>query len=371
MKKLIFRKFLLDTTNFFLISLISLSLIVWVMQAVNFLDYITEDGHGIKVYLYYTLLNLPKIISRILPTIFFISLFYTIIKYESNNELIIYWTNGIKKKQFMNVVIIFSIFFLLFQILLTSLVVPTSQNAARSHIRSSNIDFFPSLIKEKQFIDVVDKLTIFIEEKKSNGELKNIFLKEEAPEVENNQIVVAKKGNLITRGLKSYLVLYDGIFIKKQNKKIKNFEFKKTRFDLTKFATKTTTHPKIQELSTIKLIRCIKLFNADPNYHDEKDIFCKKSTVKFSKQELFKRLFIPFYIPVVSLIACFLILKNKEDYNYNFFKILIFVIAIIVIVISEISTRYSVQNDQLSIIFLFLPFLIFFHNYFIFLKRKT
>ena len=288
MKKLIFRKFLLDTTNFFLISLISLSLIVWVMQAVNFLDYITEDGHGIKVYLYYTLLNLPKIISRILPTIFFISLFYTIIKYESNNELIIYWTNGIKKKQFMDVVIIFSIFFLLFQILLTSLVVPTSQNAARSHIRSSNIDFFPSLIKEKQFIDVVDKLTIFIEEKKSNGELKNIFLKEEAPEVENNQIVVAKKGNLITKGLKSYLVLYDGIFIKKQNKKITNFEFKKTRFDLTKFATKTTTHPKIQELSTIKLIRCIKLFNADPNYHDEKDIFCKKVQLNFQSKNYSK-----------------------------------------------------------------------------------
>ncbi len=371
MKKLIFRKFLLDTTNFFLLSLISLSLIVWVMQAVNFLDFITEDGHGIKVYLYYTLLNLPKIISRILPTIFFISLFYMIIKYESNNELIIYWTNGIKKNQFMHNIVIFSIFFLFIQIILTSLVVPTSQNAARSHIRSSNIDFFPSLIKERQFIDVVDKLTIFIDERKANGELKNIFLKEETSDQKENQIVVAKKGNLITEDFKSYLILYDGVFIKKQNKKITNFEFNKTKFDLTKFATKTTTHPKIQELSTNQLIKCIKLFMEDPEYNNKKDIFCKKSTVKYSKQELYKRLFIPFYIPVVSLIACFLILRNKDDYSYNFFKIFIFIIAIIVIIISEISTRYSSQSDELTIIFLFLPFLIFFNNYLFFLKRKT
>ena len=144
-----------------------------------------------------------------------------------------------------------------------------------------------------------------------------------------------------------------------------------SKFDLTKFTTKTTTHPKIQELSTNKLIKCIKSFMEDPEHDDKKDIFCKKSTVKYSKQELYKRLFTPFYIPVISLIACFLILKNKEDYNYNYFKILIFIIAIIIIVISEVSTRYSGQSDGLSKIFLFLPFLLFFNNYFIFLKRKT
>ena len=39
-----------------LISL-SLSLIIWVIQAVNFLDYIAEDGHGLKTYFSITLLS--------------------------------------------------------------------------------------------------------------------------------------------------------------------------------------------------------------------------------------------------------------------------------------------------------------------------
>ena len=50
-KNLIFKKFFLDNTQFFFICLLSLSIIVWVIQAVNFLDFVTEDGHGLLVYI--------------------------------------------------------------------------------------------------------------------------------------------------------------------------------------------------------------------------------------------------------------------------------------------------------------------------------
>ena len=89
MEKLIFRKFFFDIIGFFLIGILSLSLIVWVIQAVNYLDFVSEDGHSFKVYFYYTLLSLPKIFSRLLLFIFFISIFYTILRYEEKNELII------------------------------------------------------------------------------------------------------------------------------------------------------------------------------------------------------------------------------------------------------------------------------------------
>ena len=75
-KKLIFQKFFFDNTYFFLICILSMSVIVWVIQAVNFLDFITEDGHGLNVYFKYTLLNLPKIISRLMPFIFFVAIFF-------------------------------------------------------------------------------------------------------------------------------------------------------------------------------------------------------------------------------------------------------------------------------------------------------
>ena len=75
MKKLIFKKFEKDIFQFFLLVSLSISLIVWVIQAVNFLDIVTEDGHGFRVYFLYTLLSLPKIFSKILPFIYFVSIF--------------------------------------------------------------------------------------------------------------------------------------------------------------------------------------------------------------------------------------------------------------------------------------------------------
>ena len=66
MKKLIFQKLFKDILVLFIVLSLSLTVIVWVMQAVNFLDFVSEDGHGLKVYFSYTLLNFPKIFSRLL-----------------------------------------------------------------------------------------------------------------------------------------------------------------------------------------------------------------------------------------------------------------------------------------------------------------
>ena len=63
MDKLIFRKFSLDIVNFFLISSFSITLVL-IIQAVNFLDLVSDDGHSLNVYFYYVSLNLPKIFSK-------------------------------------------------------------------------------------------------------------------------------------------------------------------------------------------------------------------------------------------------------------------------------------------------------------------
>ena len=118
MKKLIFRKFLLDLFWSFCVLIISFSVIVWVIQAVNYLDFISEDGHGFKVYFLYTLFNFPKIFSKLFLISLFISLFYIITKYENDNELSIYWSVGISKINFINKVLKFSILLLILQFLL-------------------------------------------------------------------------------------------------------------------------------------------------------------------------------------------------------------------------------------------------------------
>ena len=108
MKKILFRKLLSDCLVFFLVALISTSIIIWIFQAVNFLDIIVEDGRDYIVYINYSLLSLPKIISKIVPFAIFFSFYYVIDRYEVNNELMIFWNFGVEKIQLANFLIFIS-----------------------------------------------------------------------------------------------------------------------------------------------------------------------------------------------------------------------------------------------------------------------
>tara|TARA_B100001146_G_C16137277_1_gene415109 strand:+ start:58 stop:1212 length:1155 start_codon:yes stop_codon:yes gene_type:complete len=375
MKKLIFKKFAKDVFQFFLLVSISISLIVWVIQAVNFLDIVTEDGHGFKVYFLYTLLSLPKIFSKILPFIYFISLFYIILKYENENELIIFWTIGIKKIEFVNVLLKFSIFYLILQLLFTTYIVPTTLDKARSYIRGSNVDLFSSIIQEKKFIDVVKDLTIFVEEKNINGDLKNIFLKEKIGENEY-QTIIAKEGKIKKYDIKTTLLLFDGKIINNNNKKINSFEFSKTEINLSKFTTKTTTHPKIQEIGTYDVLACIvRLKNFNNAYISNVFITNKKlnncipENLKDTFQEIFKRFVSPLYLLTLSLIACLIIIKSKDDYEYFKHKFGLFILGVITIIISEISIKYSSTNTIQNIQIFSLPVL-FLVTIYLYIKLK-
>tara|TARA_Y100000590_G_scaffold469928_1_gene660751 strand:- start:7061 stop:8218 length:1158 start_codon:yes stop_codon:yes gene_type:complete len=376
MKKLIFRKFAKDVFQFFLLVSVSISLIVWVIQAVNFLDIVTEDGHGFKVYFLYTLLSLPKIFSKILPFIYFISLFYIILKYENENELIIFWTIGIKKIEFVNVLLKFSIFYLIFQLLLTTYIVPVTLDKARSYIRSSNVDLFSSIVQEKKFIDTVKNLTIFVEEKNNSGELKNIFLKEKIGKNES-QIIIAKGGIIQKYSNKSALILFDGKIINNNKQKTNSFKFSKTEVNLSRFETKTTKTPKIQEIQTYDILACIVKLKSLSNYlffdffeSDKKLYNCGSANlVDASFKEIFKRIISPFYLLILPMIAALIIVKSKDDFAYTRYKFGLFLLGVTTIIISEVSIKYFSSNFLQNLYLIILPIIFFFLIY-IYFKIK-
>ena len=255
MKKILFRKLLSDYMSFFLIALLSTSIVVWVFQAVNYLDIMIEDGRDYAVYLNYSLLNFPKILSKLLPFILFFSLFHVTSKYENNNELIIFWTFGITKIKLINFIFKFSIILMLIQITLSSLIIPKSQDIAKSFLRTSTVNFYGNFIKPQRFNDTIKDVTIYSEKKDIKGNLYNLYLKKE---IDNNnfQITFAKKGEFKEYNNIPVLVLYDGATITGQNNDITNFSFSKSDFPLNDFETNTTTYKKTQELNSINLIKC-------------------------------------------------------------------------------------------------------------------
>ena len=346
------------------------------------------------------------------------------------------------KNEFANRVIKFSFFILLFQIFLGAIIVPFTQDKARSYIRTSKIDLFPSLIEQKKFVDTVSNLTIFVDKKdKKSGELKNIFLKD-TKDKKNTQIIYAKRGRILNNGGINSLILINGKIINFNNGKKKSFDFKQTEFNLSNYVTKSTTYPKIQEISSLNFSQCIYniYFNnyipfanilqlasnkkikemhiignnisgifsdgtsfvsyvKDPkkfienhpstvtnstlshkqsslftfigkNHFSLVSNFCNQDNLKNVIQELLKRIYLPLYIPLLSLIASMIILSSKSKVNFTSYKIKLFITGFLVLVISEISIRFAGSSElKNDIIFLILPIILFVIFYKIF-KNK-
>tara|TARA_Y100000741_G_scaffold237200_1_gene181519 strand:+ start:2947 stop:4092 length:1146 start_codon:yes stop_codon:yes gene_type:complete len=371
MNKLIFRKFALDIVNFFLIASFSITFIVWIIQAVNLLDLVSDDGHSLNVYFYYVSLSLPKIFSKTIIFVFFISIFYVINKYNNSNELIVFWNNGIQKIKFINFILLFSILFLTLQLVLNLFIVPKSQNLGRLYIKESNIDFFPKLISEKKFINVVKNLTILVEHYEKNGKLKKIYINEK---IDNgSKIIVSESGIILKKNKKYILRLYNGGITNINKDNAYTLNFSETDYDLSNFSTKSITHQKIQELNSFTMLNCIKeiylkkeLFNNKFIRSPENEA-CHERTVKSIGEELYKRLVLPFYILIISLIAASLVIEPKSKYFFKLHKINIFLIGVTIIIISQLSIKYFLNSINISYLILSLPLILVFIYYIILL----
>ena len=376
MKKILFRKILIDFLHFLMLTLISTSIILWIFQAVNYLDLVIEDGRNYGVYFTYTLLSLPKIISKILPFSIFFSFYFILNKYENNNEMIIFWSFGINKIFLINFFLKFSILLMLFQIFLTTLLIPKTQDIARSLIRTSNLNFFEEIIKEKKFNDTVKDLTIHIDEKDAEGNLKNIYLKRDLGE-NNFEVTYAKRGNFKIINNIQLLILYEGKNITSNNNNITNFNFSETTINLSKIESNIMKVTKTQENTTIDLFKCYYLLKKNKVNKIEKNKFfrienCTLQNLKVILRELYKRIFIPIYIPSLVIISLLLFLTSKQNINFTKHKIYIFMMGLLLIIISETSLRYVGSDINENIFLILFPFFSIFLLYiFLFINLKN
>ena len=367
MEKILFRKLLLDYLSFFLATIISTSIVIWVFQAVNFLDIIIEDGRDYLVYINYSLLNFPKILSKIFPFTLFFSIFYITTKYELQNELIIFWNHGIHKMEVVNFISKISIFLTLIQLCFTCITVPSLQDTARSLLRESTMNFYGNFVKPKKFNDTIKNITIYSEKKNEEGMMINLYLKKKINNDEF-QVTFAKKGKFQLIGNTPILVLYDGATITSKKQKLTNISFSKSDFSLLNTETNTTTYKKTQELSSAKLIKCLNNFyKFDKNSFEQKSIKienCNILNLNNIFKEFYKRFIIPFYIPLLSVLPFLLIIFSKENQYYQKMRLITFVFGLIILIGSETTVKFItndlVFNSLLSLIPIFFFILIYF-----------
>ena len=343
----------------YLSILFAFGLIIWITQAVRLLDLIGEEGNSITTYFLYILSILPKFFSRISIIIFFISFVVTISKFEEHNELRALWFSGLEKKKFINYLLRSTVIFVLILIIIRCFIIPHFSNYSRYLLLNTGVGAIGPLLKQNNFNNPLKKITIYVGKKNQINELEDIILFEDDANIKKT--IIAKSGVVINENNKNLLVLVEGsIQEERKDRKISILDFDKTTLDLSQYSKKTVDYYKFNEMFFLELLK--KSNN--------------KNDVQLSNivGELNDRIVMPLFIPSLVLLACLLIITNKEIINNNFIKLIIFSYGILIIIISEILLDFSSKNINSSLFLYVAPIIFFIINWLLlnfFLNREN
>ena len=353
----IYQNFLKEILKTFLVILFGLSLIAMTVKAVNFLDLIVDNGYSIKTYFIYTILNFFGIITKFIPLSFLIALFLFIIKQIRGNEFVILWTSGVKKLKIVNLFFATSIIIVLFYIFLSSLITPFSLNKSRLLLTKDGFNSFLPTIKVQQFSDSFKGFT-FIVEKKFKNQIENVFIHDKSDILKNltsenpltsSTTIISNKGIVEEKKM----ILFDGyILTEKNNSKNDLVKFEQLNISLKNLENNIIQQPKFQETSTLTLIKCFL------NISEIKFLDCRKGSKTEVITTLNRRFSLPFYIPVISLMFSFLLIKTNVKKNYFLNKYNLFILSFLILLYAELMIRFTGLSKLMSFIFISTPFII-------------
>ena len=362
----IYQNYLLDIFKTLLTILFSLTIIAWTVRAVNFLDLIVENGYPLATYFKYSILNIFGIVPKFIPLSFLLAIIIFILKQIQENELVILWTSGVKKIFLVNLFFIFSLIITILYLLFSTYITPLALNKSRQLLSSEDFTSFLPTIKVQQFSASFNGITFIVDQKNKN-EIQNIFLQDNANVLQNFSSNKLKNtsNTIITRsGLveQEKLILFNGQIISsaRDNSKNEIIKFEQLNVDLNNFSNTTIKTAKIQETSTIQLISCLnfKFFNTSN---------CKSNFKEEIIPTLNRRIILPFYIPVIALIASFLLIKSKKRFFFN--KISIFTYCFIILLYAELIIRYTGINTIAANLFIFSPVILCLFFYFFLINQ--
>ena len=315
--------------------LATLSLLIWITQSARLLYLVTDTGLSINTYVNYIVFLIPKSISQLMVISLLISFFLSIMKFQTNKELEIYWLSGISKMEIVFLVIKTSLLLTALALFFYIYLAPISSKKSRELIANSEFSLVNSLVKKNNFNSPLKGLTIFVNKNDNQGNLEKIYI------FENNKTIISKTGRVLNIDEKNYLELSDGVIHEKNTQNnITTIKFQKTLFDFTKYQRNIITQPKVQERDTFWLL-------------DEYG----KSKNPSVLYEIHKRIFKPLLIPIIAILCCFTLYANNEKINLNKIRISIFSFSTLFIIFFEVLLDFSAKSIYFKYFLYSLPVL--------------
>lgn len=174
----------------------SLTSIVWLTQALRFIDFIVNQGVSIAIFLKLTALLLPSLLLMILPVALFSAVLFVYNRLMLDSEIVVLQAAGLSRWRLAMPALQVAALFMLFGYAIAFYLQPVSYRQFREMQLYLRNNYVSILLQEGVFSNPVDGLTVFIRERDKNNILYGILVHDNRLP-EGSVTMMAEEGKLV------------------------------------------------------------------------------------------------------------------------------------------------------------------------------
>ena len=239
--------------SFFALVLVA---IFWINRAVVLFDRLIGDGQTALVFLEFTVLGLPKLITTVLPIATFAGSVYVINRMTSESELTVLQATGSGPWRLARPVFVYGLCVAVMLSVLTHFLVPMANAQLKQREAEISQNVTARLLTEGTFLHPTSKVTFYTRLIGADGVLRDVFLSDRRKQDEG-VIYTAAEAYLVRNGEGTTLIMVDGLAQRLQadGKQLSTAKFRDFSFDISALVTnKANSVASIDSLTTLEIL---------------------------------------------------------------------------------------------------------------------
>ena len=242
----------------FLATVVGVLLFVWVVQALQRVNLITDGGSAVTSFLWIAFLILPRILTVVLPFALVIAVVNGLNTLNDGSETVVVSAAGGGRRVFVVPVLVLALAVTVLQLLVTHWAEPVSRQSFRAAVAEARAEILSSVLRPGQFRELGADVTVHVDERGTGGELIGLLMSDRREEDEV-RTYYAREANVVERGGTEYLLMRDGEVHSRDPRRgtIRVVAYQTYALDLTNLAAGDDSDPvlRAKDLDTIDLVR--------------------------------------------------------------------------------------------------------------------
>lgn len=184
--------------------------VIWLTQSLRVIDTVVNNGQSARVFLEFTALLLPMVLSIVLPVAVFAAVLYAVNRLFTDSEIVVMLAAGLSGRSLLRAVAAFSVLVTAMVYAVTLYFMPAAQREMRNRITEIRGDVAAAFVREGAFLSPIRGVTIYLRETGRSGEMFGVFVQDER---DPEQVVTytAERALLVRDKGDMRLVMFNGV----------------------------------------------------------------------------------------------------------------------------------------------------------------